>query len=190
MLTYIIKKCIQNYDAVKDPSVRTAYGKLAGILGILCNAVLFALKAAAGMLSGSIATLSDAFNNLSDMGSSVVALIGVTAAARRADAEHPFGHGRYEYIASLIVSFLIMMVGFELLRGSIDKILHYERTTASLLSVVVLLFSVLVKLWMFSYNRRIGKTIQSVVIAAAAQDSLNDVYATCRFGRHDFGTLD
>ena len=178
MLTYIIKKCIQNYDAVKDPSVRTAYGKLAGILGILCNAVLFALKAAAGILSGSIAILSDAFNNLSDMGSSVVALIGVTAAARRADAEHPFGHGRYEYIASLIVSFLIMMVGFELLRGSIDKILHYERTTASLLSVAVLLFSVLVKLWMFSYNRRIGKTIQSVVIAAAAQDSLNDVYAT------------
>lgn len=178
MLQYLIQKCIRNHEQVKEPAVRAAYGKLAGTLGIICNLLLFALKAAAGVLSGSIAVLSDAFNNLSDMGSSVVALIGVTASGRHADAEHPFGHGRFEYIASLIVSFLIMLVGFELLRSSVGKILHYEQAVFSLLSTAVLLLSVLVKLWMFSYNRYIGKKIQSVVIVAAAQDSLNDVYAT------------
>ncbi len=178
MLQFLIKTCIPHYEQVKEPSVRTAYGRLAGILGILCNLLLFALKMAAGLLAGSIAVVSDAFNNLSDMGSSVVALIGVTAAGRHADAEHPFGHGRFEYIASLIVSFLIILVGFELLRSSAGKIFHFERATFSLLSMGVLLFSILIKLWMFTYNRYIGQKIQSVVISAAAQDSLNDVCAT------------
>ncbi len=178
MIKLLIAKRIKNHEAVSDPLVRTAYGKLAGSLGIVCNFVLFALKLCAGVLAGSIAVLSDAFNNLSDMGSSVVSLIGITAAGRHADEEHPFGHGRVEYIASLIVSFLIILVGFELLRTSVGKIFHYEKSTFNLLSVIVLVFSIAAKLWLYFANRYIGKAISSVMIRGAAQDSLNDVFAT------------
>lgn len=178
MLKLLIFKLIPNHEAVTEPEVRAAYGKLAGMLGIAANLLLFLLKLFAGLASQSVAVLSDAFNNLSDMGSSAVTLIGTTAAGRSADEEHPFGHGRFEYIASLIVSFLIMLVGFELLKSSATKILHYEPSVFSWLSMGILLFSMLVKLWLFVCNRRIGKKIQSVVILAAAQDSLNDVAAT------------
>ncbi len=178
MIKLLISKCIKNYEAVDNLTVRAAYGKLAGVLGIICNFVLFVLKLLAGIVSGSVAVLSDAFNNLSDMGSSVVSLIGTTAASRHADEEHPFGHGRFEYIASLIVSFIIMLVGFELLKTSVSKIVHYEPLTFSWLSAGILIFSIAVKLWLFFANRKIGKAVDSVVIRAAAQDSLNDVYAT------------
>lgn len=178
MVKLLIRKFIKNHEAVSSPDVRTAYGKLAGVLGIVCNFILFVLKLAAGIISGSVAVISDAFNNLSDMGSSMVSLIGITAANRNADEEHPFGHGRFEYVASLIVSFIIILVGFELLKSSVHKIFHYEKLTFSWLSAGILLFSILAKLWLFVANRRIGKTVDSVVIRAAAQDSLNDVYAT------------
>ena len=178
MIKLLISKCIKNHEAVDDLAVRSAYGKLAGVLGIVCNFALFVLKLLAGIVSGSVAVLSDAFNNLSDMGSSVVSVIGTTAASRHADEEHPFGHGRFEYVASLIVSFIIILVGVELLKTSAGKIFHYERLSFSWLSAGILVFSMLVKLWLFVANRKIGKAVDSVVIRAAAQDSLNDVYAT------------
>lgn len=178
MIKLLIAKTIKNYTAVTEPEVRTSYGKLAGGLGIVSNLLLFILKLVIGLLSGSMAVMSDAFNNLSDMGASVVSLIGTVAANQHADEEHPFGHGRFEYIASLIVSFIIMMVGFELLRSSFDKVLQGEQATFRWLTIIILLFSMLVKLWMFAANRYIGKQIQSMVICAAAQDSLNDVFAT------------
>ncbi len=178
MTKFLIHQYIQNYQAVEQPEVRASYGKLAGVLGIVSNFVLFLLKLLAGLLGQSIAIMSDAFNNLSDMGSSVVSLIGTTASGRHADEEHPFGHGRMEYVASLIVSFIIILVGFELLKASASKIIHYEPSSFNLLSFGILLFSILVKIWLYFSNRYIGKTIQSVVIKAAAQDSLNDVFAT------------
>lgn len=178
MIKLLISKMIKNHEEVNEPAVRSAYGKLAGGLGIVCNFVLFVIKFIAGLISGSVAVLSDAFNNLSDMGSSVVSLIGTIAASQHADEEHPFGHGRFEYIASLIVSFIIMMVGFELLRSSFDKVLQGQQVAFSWMTICVLVFSMLVKLWMFASNRYIGKTIQSMVIRATAQDSLNDVFAT------------
>lgn len=178
MIKLLISKCIKNHEALDNLQVRTAYGKLAGILGIICNFILFVLKLLAGIVSGSVAVLSDAFNNLSDMGSSIVSLIGTTAASRHADEEHPFGHGRFEYVASLIVSFIIILVGFELLKTSFGKILHYEKLNFSVLSAAILLFSMLIKLWLYFANRKIAHAVQSVVIRAAAQDSLNDVYAT------------
>ncbi len=178
MIKLLISKTIKNYELITEPDVRAAYGKLAGGLGIVCNLILFVIKFIASFLSGSVAVLSDAFNNLSDMGSSVVSLIGTIAASQHADEEHPFGHGRFEYIASLIVSFIIIMVGFELLRSSFDKVLQGEQATFSWITIGILLFSMVVKLWMFTTNRYIGKTIQSMVVRAAAQDCLNDVCAT------------
>ncbi|MBE7010717.1 MAG: cation transporter [Ruminococcaceae bacterium] len=178
MLQILIRKYIRQYKEVENPEVRGAYGRLAGLLGIVCNMILFLLKLIAGLLAGSIAIMSDAFNNLSDMGASVISLVGVTAAGRHADEEHPFGHGRSEYIASLIVSFIIMLVGFELFRTSVGKIFHGDRPAVGILQFAILGISVLIKLWMFFANRHIGKTICSSLILAAAQDSLNDVWAT------------
>jgi len=177
MLKILIRRYIKGYEQVNQPEVRTAYGRLAGVLGIVCNAVLFLIKLVAGILSGSIAIMSDAFNNLSDAGASVVSFIGITAAGRHADEEHPFGHGRIEYVASLIVSFIIMLVGFELLQSSLGKIITGGSPRIGILQFAVLGISVLVKLWMFFCNRYIGKTIHSMVIQAAARDSLNDVIA-------------
>ena len=178
MIRFLIKRCIKNYDHPELTEVRTAYGKLAGFLGIVSNLLLFLLKLLAGILGNSVAIMSDAFNNLSDMGSSVVSLIGTTASGRHADEEHPFGHGRVEYVATLIVSFIIILVGFELMKASFSKIFHYEPLVFHPLALGVLIFSILAKLWLFVSNRYIGRKIRSTVIEAAAQDSLNDVFAT------------
>lgn len=178
MIKFLIRKYIAHPEQTQSPSVRASYGRLSGVLGIICNSVLFCIKLLAGLLAGSIAIMSDAFNNLSDMGASVISMVGVTASGRHADEEHPFGHGRSEYIASLIVSFIIMLVGFELLKSSVGKIFHGEKPMVGLLQLIILGVSVLIKLWMFFANRHIGKTIQSLVVQAAAQDSLNDVWAT------------
>ncbi len=178
MIRFLVKHSIKNYNNPELPEVRMAYGKLAGVLGIASNLILFLLKLLAGILGNSVAIMSDAFNNLSDMGSSVVSLIGTTASGRHADEEHPFGHGRVEYVATLIVSFIIILVGFELMKASFGKIFHYEPLAFHPLALVILIFSILVKLWLFVSNRYIGRKIRSTVIDAAAQDSLNDVFAT------------
>lgn len=178
MIHFLIKKFIKNYNDVTDKKVRESYSILSGCLGIFCNLVLFTIKIIVGNLMNSIAIISDAFNNLSDTGSSFIVIIGAKMSNRRPDKEHPFGHGRIEYISSLIVSFLIMLMGLELAKSSFDKILHPEPIAFDLTLTIILLCSVFIKVWMFSYNRYIGKKINAVTITATARDSLNDVIAT------------
>lgn len=178
MIKLIIKKFIKNYNDVEDKDVRESYGVLSGILGILCNLFLFGLKLSIGMVLNSIAIISDAFNNLSDMGTSVIAIFGVKMSNSLPDEEHPFGHGRIEYISSLIVSFIIIMVGIELFKVSINKIINPEKVIFNLMLILILVLSILVKIWMFSYNNYIGNKINSGINKATAVDSLNDVVAT------------
>ncbi len=178
MIRFIIVKTIKDYRNTDKPSVREAYGVMSGIVGIFCNLFLFGLKVTIGLLTGSIAILSDGVNNLSDTGSSVVSVIGAKLSGRDADVEHPYGHGRFEYVASLIISFLIMMVGFELFKESISKIRNPEIIVISIKMALILVLSIGIKVWMFSYNRYIGRLIDSSMNRAAAADSLNDVIAT------------
>lgn len=178
MIKLIIKKYIKNYTKVEDKDVRESYGVLSGILGILCNLFLFGLKLSIGMILNSIAVISDAFNNLSDMGTSLIAIFGVKMSNRLPDEEHPFGHGRIEYISSLIVSFIIMLVGFELFKSSVHKIINPEKVVFNLTLMIILMSSILIKIWMFSYNNYIGNKINSGINKATAVDSLNDVVAT------------
>ncbi len=178
MVKLLIKAFIPNASDTENLRVRAAYGMLAGVMGIVCNLFLFIIKLIAGTMTHSIAITSDAFNNLSDMGSSLISAVTAKLSSQRPDAEHPFGHGRLEYIASLAVSFLIILVGFELFRSSAAKIFSPEPVIFSWPALLILLISAFVKVWMFSYNRYIGKTIQSGVLRAAASDSLNDAAAT------------
>ncbi len=178
MIRLIIKKFIKNSENANDKDVREAYGVLSGVLGIICNMLLFTIKLILGFGINSIAVISDAFNNLSDLGTSVIAIFGAKLSNRPPDKEHPQGHGRYEYIATLVVSFVIFAVGLKLLGSSFDKILKPQKVTFNIVSIIILSISVLLKVWMFSYNRYIGKVINSSVNRAAASDSLNDVYAT------------
>ncbi len=178
MIKFLVKKFVPNYEKTNDKNVREAYGILGGVLGIICNVFLFILKLSIGIAMKSMAVISDSINNLSDTASSAITVFGSKMSNRRPDKEHPFGHGRIEYISSLVVSFIIMLVGFEFLKNSVDKIIHPSKIEFKLLLFVFLCMSVLVKLWMFSYNRYLGKQINSSVLKAAAFDSLNDVYAT------------
>ena len=178
MTQLLIKLFIPNYKNVSDKIVREKYGTLSGALGIICNLILFAVKLIIGTIMGSIAITSDAFNNLSDMGTSVMSVISAKMSNRHPDADHPFGHGRFEYISSLIISFLIMLVGFELFKSSIEKIFAPEPISMRPVLIIILALSILVKFWMFLYNRKMGKMIDSKVLKAAASDSLNDVFAT------------
>ncbi len=167
---------------VKEESGTTEYrkkcGTFAGAVGIICNLFLFALKLTAGLLSSSISILADAFNNLSDMGSSLVTILGFKLSSKPADPDHPYGHGRFEYIAALIVSGLIMIMGFELLKSSVEKIIHPVAPRLGYLSVILLSVSVLIKLGMFFFNRKVGKAIDSATLRATALDSLNDTLST------------
>ena len=178
MIELLARWCIPDRDNVTSPSVRRAYGTLCGIVGIALNILLFAGKFFAGQLSGSIAVTADAFNNLSDAGSSAVTLLGFRLAGRKPDTDHPFGHGRIEYISGLAVAGLILLMGVELAKSSVDKILHPEEVTFSLLALGILAASVCVKLYMWLYNRRIGKKIKSAAMEATAMDSLSDSVAT------------
>ena len=178
MITLLAKRWIQNREDVASPRVRTAYGMLCGAVGIFFNLLLTVGKLIAGRLSGSIAVTADALNNLSDAGSSAVSLAGFRMAGNKADSEHPFGHGRIEYIAGLVVSMAILLMGVELLKSSAEKIFAPETVTFSWVTAGVLAASILVKLYMFLYNRRIGGKIGSPAMRATALDSLSDVAAT------------
>ena len=178
MIKLIIKKFVEDSEDINDKSVRESYGVLSGVLGIICNLFLFVVKLILGIFINSIAVISDAFNNLSDLGTSIITIFGAKLSSRPPDNEHPHGHGRYEYISSLVVAFVIFGVGLKLLGNSFDKVLKPQEVVFNAISVLILLVAVLVKLWMFSYNRYIGKKINSSINRAAALDSLNDVYAT------------
>ena len=178
MIELLARWFIPHRDNTADGAVRRAYGTLCGAVGIGLNVLLFIGKFFAGQLSGSIAVTADAFNNLSDAGSSAVTLLGFRLAGKKPDPDHPFGHGRIEYISGLIVAGLILLMGVELAKSSFDKILYPEEVTFSALALVILAVSVAVKLYMWHYNRRIGGKIRSAAMEATASDSLSDAAAT------------
>ncbi len=178
MLTFLIRLLVKNPDQTDSPDVRRACGVAAATLGIALNLVLFALKLAAGLLSGSIGVTADAFNSLSDAGSSLVTMIGFRLSGRRPDNSHPFGHGRVEYIAGLIVAMSVILMGAELLKSSIAGIVSPENVSLSPLTAVILLVSIGVKAYMCLYNRALGRRIDSAAVRAAALDSLGDALST------------
>ena len=162
----------------RNEKVRGRYGRAASILGVGANALLFMLKLIVGTLSGSVAITADAVNNLSDASSNIVSLLGFKLAMKPADEDHPYGHGRFEYLSGLMVAVMILVIGVELLKDSVEKILNPERVAMNPALVLVLLGSILVKLWMAAFNRRIGRKIDSKTLLATADDSRNDVIAT------------
>lgn len=178
MTAWLIRRFVRQADNTENPDVRYAYGRLAGCAGLAANLLLFIGKLLVGLLSGSLAIMGDAFNNLSDAGSSIVTLVGVKLSAAPPDEEHPFGHGRIEYISAMMVAVLIILAGFELLTNSVDKIRHPTSVDFHLISLIILAASILVKLWMALFYRHIGRRIDSTTLKAAAADSRNDVAGT------------
>ena len=178
MTEFLVTKFIKDSANIESTEVRTRYGMLASVVGIFCNVLLFSVKLAIGLILSSLAVTADAFNNLSDAASSIISFVGVKMAGKPADAEHPFGHGRIEYIAALIVSFLVIEVGFTFFKSSISKIMHPEEITFDPVPFIILILSILVKLWMAFFNNKLGKRIDSKVMLATAADSLGDVITT------------
>ena len=178
MTEFLVNKFIKDSANIESTEVRTRYGMLASVVGIFCNVLLFSVKLAIGLILSSLAVTADAFNNLSDAASSIISFVGVKMAGKPADAEHPFGHGRIEYIAALIVSFLVIEVGFTFFKSSISKIMHPEEITFDPVPFIILILSILVKLWMAFFNNKLGKRIDSKVMLATAAASLGDVITT------------
>lgn len=178
MTNLLVKTFVKNYENTSDIYVRGKYGTLSSIVGIVCNILLFAVKFAMGSLANSIAVVSDAFNNLSDGASCIVTLFGYKMAAKPADKDHPFGHGRMEYLTSLIIAAVIFVMGIELLKDSAVKILHPEKVEFRVVVLVSLVVSIGIKLWMSHFNTILGKKINSSVMLATAKDSRSDVIAT------------
>ncbi|MDD5900056.1 MAG: cation diffusion facilitator family transporter [Lachnospiraceae bacterium] len=178
MTGFLIKAFVKNHEATQQPEVRAAYGKLSGIVGIVCNVLLFGIKFVFGTITASVAITADAFNNLGDASSGIVSFLGFKMASRPADEEHPYGHARYEYLAGLTVCVLILVIGVELLKESIRKIIHPEQVVFSWITVLVLALAIGVKLWLAYFNRTLGKRINSQTLLATATDSRNDVIAT------------
>ena len=179
MTTLLTKLFIKNPDNIKDNATRTAYGALSGTVGIICNLLLCAFKIIVGTLTASISIVADGLNNLSDMGSSLITILGFKLANKPADKDHPFGHGRLEYMSAFIVAILILLVGFELLKTSGNALINgTPMPTYSAVSIIVLAVSVVFKVWLFLFNRKLGKKIDSEALLATAQDSLNDSVAT------------
>lgn len=178
MTNFLIRKFIRDYKNIKDNKVRNSYGKFAGIVGIICNTILFFMKITAGTIFGYVSVTADAVNNLSDASSSVVSLMGFKMSGKPADEEHPYGHGRYEYLSGLIVAVLIMVIGVEILKSSVEKVISPNEVEFSWLAVGVLVLSILLKLWMTLFNYSLGKKIKSATLKATGADSRNDVIST------------
>ena len=178
MIHFLTQRFIENYDDYKNQKVRQAYGTLCSILSIICNIVLVIFKITIGLIVHSVAIQADGLNNLSDVGSNLASLFGFKLANKHPDKDHPYGHGRYEYIAGMVIAFLILVVGIQSLKESVVKIFNPEKVMFSFVAVVILIFSILVKLWMYYFNNQIGKKIDSSSLKAAGQDSLNDVVTT------------
>ena len=175
---FLLRRFVRGYENVQDPEVRERYGTLSGAVGILLNLCLSLGKFLAGLATGAVSVTADAFNNLSDAATSVVTLVGFRLAGRGADEDHPYGHGRMEYLAGLAVSVAILLVGVELAKGALEKILHPEAVRFSWLSAGILCASIAVKLWMFVFNKDLSRRISSAAMAATAADSLSDCVAT------------
>lgn len=178
MTSLLVKLFIKDSENLEDPQVRTAYGILSSMAGILCNVILFIIKLIIGLMMNSISVMADAFNNLSDAASGVISFVGVKLASRPADKEHPFGHGRYEYIAAFVVSFLVLEVGFTCMKSSFSKIRNPEEVGFYPVLIGILAVSMLIKLWLGCFNRKLGKKINSGVMKATSADSFGDVLIT------------
>lgn len=178
MADFLVKKFIRNYEDVKNSKVREAYGKLGSVIGIISNAILSAIKIIVGLLFNSISITADGVNNLSDTGSSLVTLIGFILGGKPADKDHPFGHARAEYLAGLVVAFIILMLGVELIKTSFDKIRNPEPLEFSYVMIAVLLISIIIKFWQSNFNGKLADKISSATMKAAALDSRNDVIST------------
>lgn len=178
MIEKMLRVFVKDYQNTADETVRKNYGFFSSITGIVCNIFLFILKYALGVISGSVSVISDAFNNLSDSGSCFITLIGYKMAAKPADKDHPFGHGRLEYIFSMLIAAIVIVVGIELFGTSVDKIRNPQEIRFDWVVLAALAASVFVKLWLFYFNRVLGRKIQSSVMLATAQDSVNDTIAT------------
>lgn len=178
MTEFLVKLFVKNRNDVENQDVRTNYGILSSIVGIICNIFLFSVKLTVGLIINSISVMADAFNNLSDAASSVISFIGVKLAGRPADKEHPFGHGRFEYIAALAVAFLVLQVGFSLFQSALQKVLHPEKLSFNPILTTILCLSVFVKVWMMLFNRKLGRRINSTVMLATSADSMGDVVVT------------
>lgn len=175
---YLISKFIKNSENINNKKVRDAYGYLGGFVGIIVNLILFTTKLIIGIILNSIAVTADAFNNLSDVASSVITILGFKLANKPADKEHPFGHGRIEYISGLIVSFLVMLVGFEFIKTSFDRIIHPSAVIFNLISFILILVSIGFKLWISGFNKTLGMKIKSSALEASSFDALSDVFSS------------
>ena len=175
---FLVKRFVKNYDNVSDVKVRSAYANLAGIVGIVTNLMLFIIKLSVGLLSNSVSILADAFNNLSDAASSIITIVGFKMANKPADAEHPFGHGRIEYITAMIVSFMVMLVGLQFVKTSFQKIINPTPVTFELLPFILLLISIGFKFWLSKFNKSIGNKINSSTLKATATDAMGDVFTS------------
>lgn len=173
-----MRKFIKNFKNTANPEVREAYGKLSGVVGIVSNLILSALKVTAGLVFGSIAIVADGINNISDAGSSIITLIGFKLAGLPEDKNHPYGHARYEYITGLVVSFVIILLGFQLLKESVIKIIHPDPISFSALTAILLVIAILIKIWQMCFYIKVGKKINSTTILAVSKDSRNDIIAT------------
>jgi len=178
MTDFIIKIFVKDHKNVQDLHVRTSYGIVSSCVGVICNILLFAAKLIIGISVNSLSVTVDAFNNLSDAGSSIISFIGVKIAAKPADKEHPFGHGRVEYISALIVSLIVIQVGFSFFRDSIDKIRNPQDLSLQLVPVLILILSIAMKLWLGTFYKKLGTRINSQIIMATAADSISDVFVT------------
>jgi len=178
MTEFLLRRFVRGYPDVSRPESRAACGNMAGAVGIVCNLLLCGFKFLAGIVTGSVAISADAVNNLSDASSSIITLLGFRMSAKPADAEHPYGHGRTEYLSGLAVSVMILLIGLELVKSSVEKIIHPAPIEAGALPVVILSVSILVKLWMAAFNRKLGRLIASPALEATAADSRNDVIST------------
>ena len=178
MTEFLVKRFVKDYEQTEKMSVRTAYGVLASIVGIFCNVILFVAKFLIGTMSHSVSIIADGFNNLSDAGSSILSFVGVKMASKPADEEHPFGHGRMEYVTALVVSFLIIDIGLTFLKDSISAIREPREMQFRIISLIVLLLSIVVKLWLGFFNKKLGKKIDSKVMMATSADAMGDVLAT------------
>ncbi|NEZ46766.1 cation transporter [Clostridium niameyense] len=172
---FLVRNFIKNYKNVTDKEVRDSYGYLASIIGMLTNLLLFAIKFIVGLISNSIAVTADAFNNLSDAASSIITFLGFKLASKPADKEHPFGHGRIEYISGLLVSFMVLLVGIEFIKSSFNRILNPSKINFEIIPFILIILSILIKIWLSKFNKFIGNTIDSGALKASSLDALSDV---------------
>ncbi|WP_321994588.1 cation diffusion facilitator family transporter [Clostridium butyricum] len=175
---FLVNKFIKDHDNIHDIKVRNSYGFLGGIIGILVNVVLFTIKLSVGLITSSISITADAFNNLSDAASSIITILGFKLSSMPADKEHPFGHGRIEYISALIVAFMVMLVGVQFIKSSFQKIINPDIVVFELIPFILLLVSILLKVWLSRFNKHIGNTINSSALKAASVDALGDVFTS------------